>query len=297
MSPTSADKIAEQLAAVPELDASTIGVFAGSDGDQAVVNLDGNQLRVPALGAHWPIVGDGVRLLRVGKTYLLLGPVKQRATVGRVVTAGSPRCTVEYPPGSGVSDLMGYPTNVTPVVGDVVLIDWQGEAAGTVVAVVTAAAGQVTPVPPPPPPSGGSGRQTFTAIDSGSFQGRWWTNKVYASASNKSAFFYGSKVGDTLPNDAVIDAIAIYLTPERNSGNQPRIGTHGYQSNPGGQPVINNLMSLAKTSGWVPLPTSFGDQLKAGAQWGVGFDGAGYAIFRGTQQDGQAGALDISWHT
>lgn len=297
MSSTSADAVAAALSDVPDVDMSVIGVYAGNANGLATVNVDDRQISMPALDNHWPIVGDRVRLLRVQKNYVLLGSVQQRSTVGRVSATGSPRCTVEYPAGSGVTALMGYPKNVTPAVNDVAIIDWDGEAAPSVIAIVTTAAGQTSPVPPQAPPTQSSFRQRFTAQNSGSFQnGRWWTNLVYASASNKSAFFYGSKIADTIPDDATIDSVSVYLSPTKNSGNQPRIGTHGYVSNPSGAPTINNLISLASASGWVGLPTSFGDQLKTGAQWGVGFDGAGFAIFRGTQQDGQAGSLDIAWH-
>lgn len=299
MPSTSADVLAEQLAGIPGVDASVLGVFAGpsSDGAQALVNVDDRQLAVPALGGSWPIVGDRVRLLRVGKQTLLLGSVQQRSTQGRVNAVGSPKCDIEYPPGSGVVEAMSMPKGATPEVGDLVVINWEGEAARTVTAIVSSQTEQPKPPAPSGPEQQTSFRQTFTAADSGSFQnGRWWTNLVYASASNKSAYFYGSKIADTIPSTATIDAVRVYLSPTRNSGNQPRIGTHGYASKPDGQPVINNLLSLPNASGWVNLPTSFGDLLKTGGQLGIGFDGAGYTIFRGTQQDGQGGALDIAWH-
>lgn len=299
MSSTSADVLAEQLAGIPGVDAGVIGVFAGvsADGAQALVNVDDRQLVVPALGASWPLVGDRVRLLRAGKLTLLLGSVQQRSTLGRVNAVGSPKCDIEYPPGSGVIEQMSMPKGATPAVGDLVVINWLGEAARTVTAIVSSQSNQPAPPTPGGQPSQTTFRQTFSAADSGSFQnGRWWTNLVYASASNRSAFFYGSKIADTIPDGAAIDSVRVFLSPTRDSGNRPRIGTHGYASNPGGSPTINNLVSLGTATGWVDLPTSFGDALKTGSQLGVGFNGAGYAIFRGTQQDGQAGALDIAWH-
>jgi hypothetical protein len=296
---STADAVAQALGDITSVDVSVIGVFAGvnADGNQALVNVDDRQLIVPPLGPTWPIVGDRVRLLRAGKMTLMLGTVQQRSTLGRVTDVGSPKCTIEYPPGSGVTDLMSMPKGATPEVGDLVVICWDGEAARTVISIVSSQTDQPKPPDPSGPPVQTTGRQTFTAADSGSFQnGRWWTNQVYASASNRSAFFYGSKIADTIPDEATIDSISVFLSPTRNSGNQPRIGTHGYTSNPGSAPTIGNFVSLANASGWVALPTPFGDLLKTGAQWGVGFDGAGFAIFKGTQQDGQAGALDIAWH-
>jgi hypothetical protein len=295
---TSADDIANGFANIPSF-ATRIAVFSGvsADGTQALVNLDDRQLTVPASGSYWPIVGDRVRLLRLDQTWLMLGSVQQRSSLGRVNAVGSPKCDIEYPQGSGVVEAMSMPKGATPEVGDLVVICWDGEAARTVVSIVSSQTDQPKPPDPAGPPVEASGRQTFTAADSGSFQnGRWWTNQVYASANNVSAFFYGSKIADTIPDEATIDSISVFLSPTRNSGNQPRIGTHGYTSNPGSAPTIGNLVSLANASDWVALPTSFGDLLKTGAQWGVGFDGAGFAIFKGTQQDGQAGALDITWH-
>jgi hypothetical protein len=295
---TSADVVAEHLAGIPGVDLF-LGVFAGAADSLAQVNIDDRQLTVPALGNSWPMIGDRVRLLRVGKATIMLGSVQQRATVGRVTAPGSPRCTVEYPAGSGVTQLMGYPKGATPEVGDVVLISWDGEAGGTVTAIVTAAGGQDGPIPEPPtPPQQTDFQSVFTMSDSGSFRdGSWWTNQVYASPSNQSAYFPGSgKIADTIPDDATIDSIAIWLPVNRDTGNRPRIGTHSYQTKPGGPPTISNLTDLGTQSGWVQLPTSYGDLLKTGEQSGIGFDGAGFAIFAGTQQDGQAGALDIAWH-
>jgi hypothetical protein len=296
VSQTSTDLIAGALAEIPNVDLGVLGTFAGSQGSLAKVDVDGVRLTVPMVGQNWPILGDTVRLLRVGKQTLLLGPTLARPTVGRVSATGSPRVTVEYPAGSGVTQLMGYPKGASPVVNDVAVIDWS--SGGTVVAFVTAAAGLVAPTDPTPPKGAQQFRQVFTALDSGSYAkgGGLQANDVYASASRRSLWVYGSKIADSIPDSARIDAIGIYLPLlSDQAGNRPMLGTHGNASMPSTSPTIANLTSIANPSGGVPLPTSFGDLLKTGAAMGVGADGAGYAIFRGTQKDGQSGALDITY--
>jgi hypothetical protein len=167
-----------------------------------------------------------------------------------------------------------------------------------VVSFVTQAAGLTAPTDPTPPPGAQQGRQVFTALDSGQYAkggGSTQSNDVYASASTRSLWVYGTKIADTIPDGAVIRSVSINVAPLRDDGNSPRFGTHPHASMPATAPTIGNLTSIAKPSGWVALPTSFGDLLKTGAALGIGVDGAGYAIFRGTQKDGQSGALDISW--
>jgi hypothetical protein len=292
---SSTDLLLDGMQEVPEVGAGFIGTFAGAEGQQALVDIDGSRLRVPKVGQSWPIIGDAVRLIRVDRVMLMLGPVVARSTVGRVTATGAPRCTVEYPAGSGVSQLMGYPKGTTPVVGDVAVIDWA--SGGTVVALVTQAAGISAPTDPTPPAGPQRGRQVFTALDSGQYAkgGGLQSNDVYASTSTRSLWVYGTKIADTIPDGAAITSISINVSPLRNEGNAPRFGTHGNASMPGSSPTIANLTSLANASGWVALPTSFGDLLKTGGALGIGTDGAGYAIFRGTQKDGQSGALDIAW--
>ena len=288
--------IAEALASSDSIQ-FFLGTYAGNKNGMALVDIDGQRQTLPAAGKVWPTLGDQVRLLRVNKVMAMLGPTKPAGVrVGRVAATGTPRCTVEFPPGSGVTQLMGFPKGATPVVNDVVLIDW--ESGGTVMEIVTAAAGFVAPTDPTPPPGVQQGRQIFATLDSGQYAksgGGVQSNDVYASASTRSLWVYGTKIADTIPDGAVIRSVAINVAPLRDDGNSPRFGTHPHATMPGTAPVVSNLTSIAKPSGWVALPTSFGDLLKTGAAFGVGVDGAGYAIFRGTQKDGQSGALDISW--
>ncbi|GAA1703822.1 hypothetical protein GCM10009792_24960 [Microcella alkalica] len=77
-----------------------------------------------------------MRVLRTDQGMFILNPTTPRSAVGKVVATGTPRMTVEYPPGSGVTKLMGYPTTATTAIKDLVIIDWA--SGGTVTAIVTA---------------------------------------------------------------------------------------------------------------------------------------------------------------
>ncbi|MBF4578966.1 hypothetical protein [Frigoribacterium sp. VKM Ac-2530] len=296
---TSTDAIRDQLGQIPSVELAITGTFAGVEDGLALVDIDGERQLVTLLGRYWPMPGETVRLLRVKKSLVALDITSPNYRVGRVTATGSPRCTVEFPPGSGVTQLMGYPKGAEPVVGDIVLIDWG--SGGTVDQIVTTAAGLSSPTEPPPPPppaSGGRQVQKFTALGSGSFGGGMWIDDVYASASKKSLWVYGPKIADNIPDGATIERVRIYLPLlSDRAGNRPRIGTHGYGSRPGGAPAINNLTSVPNPAGWQDLPTSFGDLLKTGAQLGVGADGAGYVIWAGKQKDSESGALEITFTT
>lgn len=291
---SSDDKLAQRLEAIPDIDFTIMGKFVRFDGVVAVVDVGAQRVTMPNVGMYFPIPGDDVRIIRVGKQTLLWGPAVARSPIGRVSGSGSPRCTVEYPAGSGVSLLMGYPKNITPAVNDVVLIDWT--SGGTIIDTITAAPVTVAP----DDPSGGagqSGRQTFTAIDSGSFGSSWFTNAVFDSTSNSGAWFYGSKIADTIPDGASITSMSIYLPLQSGSGFAPNIRGHTSATRPGGNVAFTGgSHTLGAISGWVGIPTSLGDLLKANA-FGLGFaaNSGGYNIWSGVGSDGLSGALDIAW--
>ena len=299
MTSTATDLLAGRLADIPNVDLTITGIFAGVQDGLALVDIDRERQTVAMLGRYWPMPGETVRLLRVKKSLVIIDVVKPGHRIGRVSAEGSPRCTVEFPPGSGVTQLMGYPKGADPVVGDVVLIDWW--SGGTVEQIVTTAAGMSSPTEPiAPPPAAGGGTQVakFTALRSGSFGGGSWLDDVYASASKKSLWVYGTKISDNIPDAATINRVRIYLPLlSDRAGNRPRLGTHGYADRPAGAPTINNLTTVNNPAGWQELPAAFGDLLKTGTQLGVGADGAGYVIWAGKQKDAESGALEITYTT
>jgi hypothetical protein len=161
-----------------------------------------------------------------------------------------------------------------------------------------------SPAPVTAPPVGASGAAThvdpFTAVDSGSYgSGRWWTNQVYASDSNLGAWFYGTKIADTIPSSATIQKVEIYVGQATQiSGAAPVFATHPYTSKPGGSPTLSPVAAVGIAPGWVDLGgagISIGNVLRnSGGSFGVGVDHGGYNIFPSLAQDGQSGALRIT---
>lgn len=290
---TTEDAVAEQLAQLRPWQV-LVGTFIEQSNDQAVVDVGGARVTMPSVGTYFPLPNDPVRVLRTDQNTFLLGPAAPRSAVGKVTATGSPRITVEYPPGSGVTKLMGYPAGTTPAVDDQVIIDWA--SGGTVVAIV-AATPEFDPTPTPPPaPSGGRKTLVFTAVDSGNWNGNWWTNEVWASDNNHGAWFYGSKVKDTIPDSAVIVKTEIFLPAYYTFGFPPNFRTHTHASKPAGAPSYTGTVTVLSSarSGWVTLPNSVGDFLKANTG-GTGMRQGGFNKYRGTQGDAQSGALRITF--
>jgi hypothetical protein len=271
-----------------------IGTFVDQSGPDGVVDVGGARITMPSLGTYFPLPNDPVRVLRTDTSTFLLGPASPRSAVGKVTATGSPRITVEYPPDSGVEKLMGYPSTATPAVDDLVIIDWA--SGGTVTAVVTTTPDFQPTAQAPTAPSGGRRTLVFTALDSGNWNGGWWTNEVWASDNNHGAWWYGSKIRDTIPDSASIVSVEIFLPAYYQFGSDPNFRLHADNSKPGGAPSYTGaVMPLTGArSGWVGVPTTVGDYLKANVG-GTGFRQGGFTKYRGTQADGQSGALRITF--
>lgn len=287
------DEVARRLEAIPNVDVSLIGVFRGVVGSLAVVDVGDARMTIPALGFEFPPVGSSVRLLRKDDVTVMLGP-SPRASLGvvSVGATGPDAALVEFPRGSAVTQLMGVPFGLVVTAGDTVSIDWPN--GGLIVNRYAA----VTPVPIAADPAvtvTGSRTETFTAIDSGSFGARGWnTNDVWASDSYVGAWFFGSKLRDTIPDAAVIRSAQIYLPITRNSGASPVIGRHTSVVKPTGTVTFPATQTLVTRSGWVDIPTAWVDVFKVSGG-GVGMNHGGYSIWAGVQKDAQSGALKISY--
>lgn len=293
---SSASLLAEALQSISEVDV-LLGSFVAQDGVLATVDVGDARLTVPTLAHVQPITGDAVRLLRVGKQLILIGGTVPRSPIGRVSATGSPRCTVEYPAGSGVTQLMAYPNNITPAVNDVVLIDWA--SGGTIAARLSTNPTAPTPTPAPPPPSSSPVTQVFTAVGSRTRSASGWLNssEVWASATTKSAWWYGSKIRDTIPDVATILSAEIYLPIFQNFGSDPLLRVHTDASQPSGNPnFVAGSAALNPRQGWVPIPTGYIDQLKV-TTGGVGFDTGGFNKYRGVTTDAQSGALRVTYRS
>lgn len=295
---SSDDLIAQGLSGIPNVDLSIIGVFRSQVGPLCVVDVGDARISVPSNSAVPPIPGESVRLLRVNGLTVLMGPTVPRAPFGRVTVTGVDSATVEYPAGSGVTQIMAVPDGLVLAVNDNVRIDWF--AGGVIAARYTITPVYVTP-PAPVVVVGGRVTQKFTAVQAGSWGAAygWNTPDVWASDSYTGAWFYGVKIADTIPDTAVIESARIYLPIRKNSGGNPIFGTHSSAYKPGGNVTFVSTAALTTRSGWVTVPVAYANYLKAN-YGGLGFDHGGFSIWNGIEgayRDTESGALEITYTT
>lgn len=290
-SQSSQETTTEELARITPTE-SLPAVFVSQAGAYATVIQGNTTIAVRSVSAYPPIQGEPVRLERRGGEVLLLGPSVPRSALGRVTATGTPRITVEYPSGSGVTQQMPYNPLYSPTVNDIVVINW--ESGGAVICKLTAVPNVITPDVPAPPSPSIFHPEPFTAIDSGSFNTSRRNNNVYASDSFTSGWFYGSTVNDTIPDTALIISARIYLPAIQIGGAMPNLGYHSNATAPSGSLTVSGAAALSARSGWVPIPTSLIDVLKA-SNSGLGFNHGGYNIYKAVATDGLSGALDITY--
>jgi len=286
---TSQERISDALAQIPDFE-SISATYVSQTGTIATVNQGVNTIQVLSSSQYPLIPGDPVRLQRRNGSLVMLGPAMPRSATGMVTAIGSPRGTVEYPAGSGISAQMGYNPSYTPAVNDIVLISWDA-AGGTIAFKPTAVPGPTAP-PVAAPAAPQVYEQVFTAIDSGSRSSSWNQTSVWASDTYIGAWFYGSKIKDTIPDTAVINRVRIYLPITHNFGDPPQLGRHTSPTKPAGAVSISSAAALSPRSGWVDIPTALIDYLKAN-DGGIGLNHGGYNIYAAVASDGYSGALDI----
>jgi hypothetical protein len=277
------------LAAMPTV-SRLVGTYVDTDGVRGVVDVGGG--RIPAdYSGYLPAVGEPVWVLFINGTATILGPTQLKPDRGTVTGAPSGNLV----PVSTIAGAFSVPyaSGLSLSNGQIVKL---GAANGNELFAYAVMSTSPTPATPPSPPGGGSseGFSVFTAIDSGSYQGRWWTGEVYASNTNTGAFFYGSKIADTIPDNAAILSIELNCSIRMLQYQAPIIGYHGSPTKPGGNVSIGGAAAVNITGGYVALPTSIGDYLKANAG-GIGIATGGYSILNALAADAQSGALRIRW--
>lgn len=269
-----------------------VGRMVRLDGVRAIVDVGGG--RIPAaLFGRIPRPNDDVHVWFVNGKPFVMGPSALQPFNGVVVTANDDTATVSTEQGD-YTDVPFFGEGLSS--GNLVGLAW-GESGPYVIGVSS-----LTPDPPdtlPDAPATGSQRvDVFTATGSGSAANgasfRSANGVVYASASQIGIYTYGSKVRDSLAGASSVEKVEIYLAVTRDSGNLPQLGTHPLETVSGSTPTISNLRSLTRPfSRWVDI-TDLGGRLASGG--GIGFDGAGFAIFTGIGSDpNQAGALRITY--
>lgn len=282
--------VRRKLAALPDIGLLP-GVFVASDGVRGTVDVGGG--RIPAdFAGYRPEVGEDIRILIINGTATILGPAKLKSGQGTVAAPPSGNLVKVTTEAGDIT--VPYAAGLSLSVGQQVKLGAANEGQFVFAVMSTSP----TPAAPPPPPSGGGGLQTqiFNAIDAGSYRSGngWWTAEVYASDTNDGAFFYGSKITDTIDDAATIKSIEIFISIRKSGPQAPNWGYHGSPTKPGGNVALSGLSSIPISNGWIALPVGFADYLKANAG-GVGIHQGGYQILNSLAADPQSGALRISW--
>jgi hypothetical protein len=289
-------KIAASAAAsAPVVQAGTCMALAYPG--QVAVNMNGALVTMNAVGTM-PLVGDTVMVLQVGLTLVCLGSVGRPAH--GTVTGAAAGNRVPVRGDDGVAYSLNYLHTYTPTVNDVVVIGWDVPG-GVVLGPLNA-----PPVSDPNAPNGNSPgnpensgptthSQTFNPTDSGTYQGSWFDTRVWCSANTVGAYFYGGQLAGTIPDDATIISVEVYIEELENDfpSSLATIGMMTLTSK-SGVPVPALAVSVSAGSGWKSLPTSFGDSFKNGGQNGLATSHGGEHIW-GARGTGNSGALKIVW--
>lgn len=308
---------------------SFIGVFRRMVGARAVCEALGGTLEAQFVGTVQPSPGDSVQIEMRNGSYAMLGPSQPKPTRGTVIRVAAPgeadatktpvgeeipeqefdefgnplpdalppdtaRCVVR----AGNQEFyLPYMQSYTPIVGNVVAIQWTFEG-GLVTGTVSTTPKVETadPAPPRPAPAPGGFRPTpFRATVSGTYQsGSWTSGNVMSSDSGRGVFLYGSSVADTIPDDAVINFVRIWLSPQQIFGDPAQLRLVSNTALSGAPAWVGAAWPLAPAPGWQQIPNSFADWLKAN-NGGLGFEGGGFHIFDSIAIDPMSGALDISY--
>ncbi|HEY2644845.1 MAG TPA: hypothetical protein VGI56_13905 [Galbitalea sp.] len=276
---------------------STLTVMSGTfvSASAATLLVDCGNGRIPCfpLVPYLPNVGETVYVVFIDDVPYVAGPTLVKPNEGTVVSVASGLVTLTTNLGNFT---LPYTTTITPTAGQVMYILWQG-GQGFAVSVMSTVPGAATP--PPAPPAAGSSPtthvQTFTAIQSGSYQsGRFWTSEVYSSTGNLGEWIYGHKIADTIPASATTRGIQIYISPKQIFGSDPNFALHS-DTSLSGSPSLGGVTAVPISGGWISLPSSYAAALKhGGGSFGVGVAHGGYNIFRSLAEDGQSGALKIT---
>ncbi|MDF2915999.1 MAG: hypothetical protein K0S70_216 [Microbacterium sp.] len=240
-------------------------------------------------------------------------PRPARGTV-LVVPPGSDTITVTTSEGQFVADFLA---SYTPGLGDYVRLLWSGTGVPTVLGAVGVTSAPAPPPPPPPPPGpSGSGVNSFSAIDSGTFQvGSGWndaygfgqelTQGAWGSRSYTGSWFYGSGPNALLVGRTVT-RVRFYVGARRRIGSYNadlslHLYLHGSPTRPGGDVARiagPSDVVLPPNSGpvWVDLPPLWGQHI-VNFGGGIGIAGNPYGGVTGRGTDPMSGLIEIAWQS
>lgn len=268
-----------------------VGAFVAASATGYVVDVGGGRIPAQLGSSYLPEVNEPVWVWFIDAKPFVMGPTTPKPDRGTVVSVASGIVTLSTVFGTTVDAKF---TDTTPSAGQTMGILWHGGP--TAFLLSTSPAGNVAP--PDPGVAAGTHVDEFRAIDTGSFRSGngWWTSQVRAGDTNLGAWFYGTKISDTIPATAVIKRVLFYLSAASIGGSNPNLAVHPHPSKPGGAPALSTFSSSvpAQTRD-VDLPTSVGDALKAGGgSAGIGVNHGGNSIFNSLAGDGMTGRLLIT---
>ena len=271
----------------------------------ALVNCAGGNINAAMIGDA-PLVDDAVQVLIVAGSAVILG-VAARGTYG-TVQADPAGGLVSVTCDDGITYPLPYGVGLSLAVGDKVLVTWSN--GGMVVqevtgSVSTGASSPTPPAPKPKPPSGNTGMVTksrnFNPTTSASKRrgGGWSQGVVYFGQSYSSAgWFYGSSIADSIPDDAQLVSIKLYLEITASSGvSYLTLGMHDQKVVPPGDIILSDAVNFTGIGngfrGWVDLSGGvFFDRLVKGLMFGISTKGPGYRRMPGAPQ---TGTIAITW--
>jgi hypothetical protein len=277
--------VAKGGAGVRVLQASFVG--ATSTGCQ--VDIQGNRVPATLATSFLPEVQEVVWLWALDDRFFIVGPAAVKPDRGTVQSTASGLVTLTTSIGTTIT--CPY-AGAAPAAGQVMKLLWQGGPFAFLMSTSPAAA-----APPPPPASTPvTHADTFNSVDAGSYGTRWFTNQVWGSDHNLGAWFYGTKISDTIPSSAVIQRVQVWVPPgSQISGSAPNFAVHSYLSKPAGAPALSTVAAVGISGGYVDLPVSVGTALKnGGGSFGVGLNHGGYNILLSRDQDAASGQLVIT---
>lgn len=265
-------------------------LFVSADTTGALIDVQGSRIPAAMGTAFLPEVGEVVNVWNIDDRYLVMGPAAVKPDQGTVQSVTGGLVTLLTSIGTTVT--CPY-DGTTPSAGQVMKLLWHNGAFAMLMSTSPA------PVVAPAPPDTGltTHVDVFTAVDAGSYgSGRWWTPSVWASDNNVGAWFYGTKIADTIPAASGIETVELFVpasTQIQFAG--PNFATHPHTSKPGGAPSLSVVGAIGITPGWVQLGSAFGNVLRnGGGSYGIGVSHGGYNIFPSLADDAMSGALRIT---
>lgn len=273
------------------------GEYRGLSGLQVTVDFGGGLVPADSAMEGLPVVGDPVWVMTIdGHSPMMLGYTTPKPGNGTVTSATGNTANVST--AIGLIRDVPFPAGLLDEtsVDAVVKLFW---SEGPFILAVMSEAPAVDPGEGGGGSSGGVQERLISAIQTGSYRSGsgWWQSQVWASDGNLGIWGYGSQIPDTVPATAVPVSIEIWISPVLISGDPPNFGVHGLGGTTGApEPTFALVTPVPVTGGWVRLPDSFLDALKAGSGFvGVGVAHGGFNKFASRDEDAQSGRLRIRW--